>query len=145
MDDRRFRVTLTRRQAYEFLATFGEDDRQLLLDEPAPLGGGHGPNATRVLGAAVGHCLAASLLFCLGKARVDVGDLGVTVDGTVARNDAGRLRITDLKVTLAPSVRPADRDRLGRCRELFEDFCIVTQSVRTGLTVHVDVAPSDRL
>ncbi len=144
MDDRQFRVTLARRQAYEFLATFDEDDQQLLLDEPAPLGGGHGPNAARVLGAAVGNCLAASLLFCLGKARVDVGDLGVTVDGTVTRNDAGRLRIAGLKVTLEPSVRPADRERLERCRDLFEDFCLVTQSVRSGLTVHVAVEPADR-
>lgn len=144
MDERHFRVTLARRQAYEFLATFDEPDQQLLLDEPAPLGGGRSPNAARVLGAAVGNCLAASLLFCLGKARVDVGDLDVTVDGTVARNDRGRLRIAELKVTLAPSIRPADRERLSRCRDLFEDFCLVTQSVRSGLTVHVDVSPTDR-
>ena len=30
---------------------------------------------------------------------------------------------------------------LGRCLEIFEDFCIVTQSVRAGLDVQVEVVP----
>jgi organic hydroperoxide reductase OsmC/OhrA len=144
MDERRFVVRLTRRQNYEFAASFDQDDvPELLIDEPAPLGAGHGPNASRVLGAAVGHCLASSLLFCLGKARVPVADLGVQVEGTVSRNEAGRLRITGLSVTLSPTLAPADRERIRRCVDLFEDFCIVTGSVRQGVPVRVEVTPTE--
>jgi uncharacterized OsmC-like protein len=144
MDERRFVVRLARRQNYEFAAGFDEVDApELVIDEPAPLGGGHGPNASRVLGAAVGHCLAASLLFCLAKARVSVADLDVRVEGTVARNDAGRLRLTGLSVTLSPALAPADRERIKRCVDLFEDFCIVTGSVRQGVPVRVEVTPID--
>jgi organic hydroperoxide reductase OsmC/OhrA len=142
MDEGHFAVTLSRRQNYEFGVAFDEGySTDLILDEPPPLGAGHGPNASRVLGVALGHCLAASLLFCLGKARVAVADLGVRVEGTTGRNEAGRLRITDLKVTLTPAIGQADRERINRCLTLFEDFCIVTASVRQGIPVHVEVAP----
>lgn len=142
MDEQHFDVELKRDSAFAFTARFDNPDAAALgIDEPAPLGAGTGPNATRVLGAAIGHCLGASLLFCLGKARVDVSDLTVRVHGTVTRNDAGRLRVTDLRVELHPLVRAADRERLGRCVDLFEDFCIVTASVRNGIPIHVEVDP----
>jgi len=143
MDERHFAVTLTRRQGYEFLATYDRDDLPALpLDEAPPLGTARGPNASRVLGAAVGHCLASSLLFCLGKARVPVADLGVRVEGTIARNEAGRLRITGLKVTLSPAIPHSERERISRCVDLFEDFCMVTASVRQGVPIHVEVTPT---
>ncbi len=144
MDERHFAVTLSRRHDYEFTVAFDEGGpTDLTIDEPPPLGLAHGPSASRVLGAAVGHCLGSSLLFCLGKARVAVADLGVRVAGTIARNDAGRFRITDLKVILSPAVAHADRERIHRCVTLFEDFCIVTASVRQGIPVHVEVAPTE--
>ncbi len=34
-----------------------------------------------------------------------------------------------------------DKDRIGRCLELFEDFCVVTASVRKGVEVEVQVVP----
>jgi uncharacterized OsmC-like protein len=136
-------VNLSRREGYAFAAGFDNGDwPEITLDEPPPLGSGEGPNPTRVLGAAVGGCLAASLLFCLGKARVAVHDFAAAVEGTVARSDEGRLRITELRVRLAPSVGAADRDRMQRCLSLFEDFCTVTASVRKGIPVHVEVVPT---
>lgn len=36
----------------------------------------------------------------------------------------------------------ADAGRLDRCLDLFEDFCIVTQSVRNGFDVEVEVNPA---
>jgi organic hydroperoxide reductase OsmC/OhrA len=142
MEGHHFSVTLSRQHGYTFAAQCDGDWLPLTLDEPAPLGDDQGPNASRVLGVAVGHCLASSLLFCLGKARVPVSGLSARVEGTVARNDEGRLRITELRVTLAPTVSGSDRDRMQRCLDLFEDFCTVSASVRRGIPIHVDVTPS---
>lgn len=143
MEPQRFHVTLSRREGQIFAAGFDNETwPEIIIDEPVPIGTGTGPNASRLLGAAVGNCLAASLLFCLGKARVEVEDFKVDVAGTVARNDAGRLRIADLHVTLAPTVRESERERMQRCLSLFEDFCIVTSSVRGGIPVHVEVVPT---
>ena len=70
-------VSLKLQHGYEFLAAFEKfpDVAPVLLDEPPPLGASHGPNASALLGAAVGNCLAASLLFCLRRSRVDVSDV----------------------------------------------------------------------
>jgi len=47
---------------------------------------GHGPNASRLLAAAVANCLTASLLFCLRKARVNVHGMRSEATATVARD-----------------------------------------------------------
>jgi organic hydroperoxide reductase OsmC/OhrA len=143
MEAQRFRVTVSRRQGFSFSAGFDNDGwPAVLVDEPRPVGGGAAPNPTRMMGVAVGSCLSASLLFCLGKARVDVDGFESTVEGTVSRNADGRLRITELRVTLAPSVHNADRQRMQGCLSLFEEFCTVTASVRRGIPIHVEVTPT---
>jgi hypothetical protein len=57
------------------------------------------------------------------------------------RTPEGRLRIRDVRVTLAPEVSAADRARMGRCLELYESFCVVTESVRHGFPITVGVEP----
>jgi uncharacterized OsmC-like protein len=138
-----FAVTLTKQDSYRFTVDFGLDGvPPLTTDEVPPLGEGAGPNPARLLAAAVGNCLAASLLFCLSKARVDVADLTVRVEGSFARNEKGRLRIEGLSVNLEPQLGTASADRIARCLDLFEDFCIVTESVREGIDIDVVVRPS---
>jgi organic hydroperoxide reductase OsmC/OhrA len=139
-----FEVTLEQRGGYQFAVDFQRDHLpKLVMDEPAPLGEGAGPNAARVLAAAIGHCLSASALFCLTKARVTVEEMRTVVSGTIVREERGRLRIGELSVRLYPRVAPEDKERVGRCLEIFEDFCIVTQSVRRGIDVQVSVEPAD--
>ena len=125
------------------LVDFGlEDGASLVIDEPPPLGAGDGPNPARVLGAALGACLGASLLFCLRRARVDVRGLATRVEGTLTRNEHGRIRIAGFRVLLEPVVPVADQPRMARCLEVFEDFCVVTASVRPGIAVEVSVHPT---
>ena len=136
----RFELGLTLRDGYTFTVDFAPGEgRPLVVDELPPLGEANGPNPARLLAAAVGSCLSASLLFCLRKSRVEVTELRTTVEGTIVRNERGRLRIGGLRVRLAPEVTQEQRDRMGRCLDLFQDFCIVTESVRAGIAVDVEV------
>ncbi len=131
-------------RGYEFLAAFDELPAvpAIRLDEPAPLGASNGPNAAALLAAAVGNCLAASLLFCLRKSRVDVAGIEAHVTARITRTENGRLRIGAIEVRVEPDVPSPDAQaRLERCRDLFEDFCVVTQSVRRGIDVSVRVEP----
>jgi uncharacterized OsmC-like protein len=135
-----FEVTLARRDKFEFDVDFGDGSRTTLhMDEPEPLGDGSGPNAARVVAAAIGNCLSASLLFCLGKAHIDVVGLKTRVTGTTVRNERGRMRLGKLEVHIEPDVGSVPREKLQRCLDIFEDFCLVTASVREGLDVAVSV------
>lgn len=139
-DNGAFAVNLTLRAGYSFDVEFADGEGPpLIVDELPPLGEANGPNPARLLAAAVGSCLSASLLFCLRKSRIEVAQLRTTVDGTIARNERGRLRISGLRVRLAPDVTAEQRERMGRCLDLFQDFCIVTESVRDGIAVDVEV------
>ncbi len=140
-DTGKFTVTLTRKAGFEFAADFALPGVPALhLDEPAPLGGGTGPNPARVLAAAIGDCLSASLLYCLQRARIPVDGITTSVEGEMVRNAAGRLRMGPMRIRVAPEIA-GDQDRIGRCLEIFEDFCVVTQSVRDGMDVSVAVEP----
>jgi len=131
---------LDQTERFRFDVTFDNEHWPVLkLDEPAPLGDDTAPNASRVLGAAIGNCLAASLLFCLQKSRVPVSGLHAEVRGELARNEKGRLRIGAVEVVLRPTLDEVPPERMARCLELFEDFCVVTQSVRDGIDVRVSV------
>jgi organic hydroperoxide reductase OsmC/OhrA len=136
-----FTVALSLRDGYAFNVEFEDGGGPpLIVDELPPLGEANGPNPARLLAAAVGSCLSASLLFCLRKSRIEVAQLRTTVDGSIERNERGRLRIGALRVRLEPDVTTEQRERMGRCLDLFQDFCIVTESVREGIDVDVEVA-----
>jgi organic hydroperoxide reductase OsmC/OhrA len=133
-------VSMVLEHDYQFLVDFDQDGLMpLLVDEPEPIGDGAGPGATRLLAAAVGNCLSASLLYCLRRARIDVEAMRTSVSASIERNERGRLRINDMRVKIEPTVPADQQPRMRRCLELFEDFCVVTQSVREGLDVAIDV------
>jgi organic hydroperoxide reductase OsmC/OhrA len=133
-------VTLEQIAGLEFRVKFDWPDAgELLMDEPVPLGRQRGPNASRLLAAAVGNCLTASLLFCLQRGKVELGPVRTAVTGEISRNEKGRLRIGGLEVTIHLPVDASDRPRLERCLGLFEDYCVVTASVRQGIRVKVEV------
>jgi len=123
---------------YKFRINFNNVKQgDLMMDEPKPLGSGDYPNAGKLLAAAVGNCLCASLTFCVRRHHAEVESLTAEVSTSLSRNEKGRLRITHMSVKLHPVV--SDPKKLEACRDLFEDFCIVTESVREGIPVDVEV------
>lgn len=134
------RTVMTREAGYRFRIKFDQEGMpDLITDESPPLGEGKGPSPSRLLAAAVGNCLAASLLFCLGKARLSVEGLEAEVVTEFTRNEAGRLRIGGMKVRLLPNWTEETARKAQRCLQIFEDFCVVTQAVQHGVPVAVQV------
>jgi organic hydroperoxide reductase OsmC/OhrA len=79
------------------------------------------------------------LLFCVSKRRVQIRNIHTEVTVQTIRNESGRLRIGKVDVVLSPGIAPEDREKIGRCLDIFEDFCTVTQSIRDGIDVDVRV------
>jgi len=135
-----FTISMKQLDNFEFEVRFDKEHYSpLLMDEPEPLGRDAAPNASRVLAAAIGNCLTASLLFCTRKARVEPGPMETRVHVKLSRNERGRLRIAGVEVEIDARFAPGEREKAARCLELFEDFCVVTQSVREGIPVAVRV------
>ncbi len=133
------RVKLSQQKNYAFLVDFGDDIDPLLTDESPPLGEGAGPNPAQLLLTSLANCLAASLTFSLRKFHNEPGPIEAEVEADIVRDERGRWRIPAARVILKLADNPADLRQFERILEQFEDFCIVTQSVRAGMAVSVSV------
>lgn len=138
--DSPIRISLEQDGDYAFRVEFHDSDlAPLLTDESPPLGQDQGPNPSRLLLTSVANCLAASLLFALRKFKNSPEPIRAEINATPARNEQGRWRIESAKATLHLPGNSADYKGLERVLAQFEDFCVVTQSVRQGIAVDVTV------
>jgi organic hydroperoxide reductase OsmC/OhrA len=136
------KVTLTQRQDYQFEIAFTEGAPTLLADEPPPLGGGRGPGPAQMLVAAVANCLSDSLLFALRKFGQAAEPITTSASGTVGRNEKGRMRVQGIAVDIRLGQPAGGLEHMDRILGQFEDFCTVTQSVRTAIEVQVNIFDS---
>lgn len=134
------RVLLEQEQDFSFRVSFpGSTVKALGTDLAPPVGKGEGPDPELMLLAALGNCLAASLLFALRKFGGEAAGLRAEASARPMRNADGRLRIPRVDVDLhVPGLAP-DYPQFERVLAQFEQFCTVTQSVRQGVDVHVSV------
>jgi organic hydroperoxide reductase OsmC/OhrA len=135
--EKTFSVSMKLLEKYLFEVDFGEFGN-IMTDEPPPLGDGEGPNPSAMLAAAVANCMSASLLFALRKYQDDPGELRATVTGTVERVEK-YLRVTAMHVEIHLGKNASLLPALPKVMSQFENFCVVTQSVRHGVPVTVDV------
>ena len=107
-----YHVTLRNTEGFEFKAEFDDvpGAAPLVFDEPPPLGGAHGPNAAAGLAAAVGNCLAASLLLCLKKSHTAPVGLSATV---TAREGERTLFLAEAVQAGIFSLRNFSQEELG--------------------------------
>lgn len=139
-EEGRFTIHLEQQENYEINVRFDwEKAADLMMDEPPPLGGAAGPNASRLLAAAAANCMSASLLYCLSKEAPPAKSLRTEATCIMIRNQDNRLRIGHMEVRLIANDELVGSKRFDRCKELFEDFCIVSSSIREGIPIKVSV------
>lgn len=139
-EEGRFTIHLEQLEDYQINVRFDwKRAADLLMDEGPPLGEASGPNASRLLAAAAANCLSASLLHCLTKEEPPAHSLKTEATCIMVRNDKKRLRIGGMEVKLIISDELGDSKRIDRCKELFEDFCVVSASIRNGIPIKVSV------
>ena len=137
-------VHLSLHQDYSFDVSFGSaTPSQVLTDASPPLGAGAGPDSEMLLAAAVANCLSASLAFALRKYKNEQLVMSATADTSLGRNADGRLRVEGVAVEIRLGARGYAYRMLDRALAQFEDFCVVTQSVRRAIPVSVRVVDAD--
>lgn len=138
--DHAINITLEQMGDYEFRVRFdGTDVDDIITDEPEPLGHDAGPNPSRLLVTAVANCLAASLTFALRKFKNTPEPMVVKARANMERNEANRWRIARITVDINMGNQPDELKSVERALAQFENFCVVTESVRTGIEVEVRV------
>ncbi len=139
-ETQQFTLTLTQESDYVFRIEFDDTAIPALhTDESAPLGGDSGPNPSRLLVAAVANCLSASLLFSLRKYKNSPGTIVTRATARLERNEQKRLRVAHIDVAIQLPDAAADYAQTERLLQQFENFCVVTESVRSGVPVDVTV------
>jgi organic hydroperoxide reductase OsmC/OhrA len=137
-------VELKQLADYRFEASFGTPGMPVLVtDEPPPLGGNAGPGPDDMLAVAVANCLASSLLFALRKFKNQPDPIRAVATVEKARNEQKRMRISRIAVDLHLGAPSSGMQMLDRALAQFEEFCIVTQSVRAGIPVDLRVFDAD--
>ncbi len=136
------RVFLRQERDFRFAIEFAEDKPPFHGDEPPPLGAGAGPSPSQLLVAAVGNCLSDSLLFALRKFRQSPEPLRTEAEAVIDRNAQNRLRVQRIRVHIRLGVPRSQLEHLDRALAQFEEFCTVSQSVRQGIPVDVEVSDS---
>ena len=140
MSERKIVTKLRLLENYKFKVMHDTDYiPNMLVDEKKPEGEGIGPDPTRLLSTAVGHCMSSSLIFCLKKARIPIRAIETIVSTNLYRNEKGRMRIKSIDIEIDLAVKTQDKIRVNRCLSIFEDYCTVTQSIRKGIEVSLFV------
>ncbi len=135
-----FQTDIEQVQDYEFRVRFDNPEHpELILDAPPPIGRGANVAPSRLLAAAVGHCLASGLLFAARRMQIPAGPISARVRTQIVRNAQGYPRIAGVDVEIDASFPDAAQEQISRLLATFQNFCTVSESIRQGVPISVKV------
>lgn len=92
-----------------------------------------------MLALSVLGCLAASFAFCLGKKNFLLSDIEGKAVITSKRNEKGFWRLNKIDIKLNPKIdNPKMRKKADQCQKIFEQFCIISESLREGIEINTN-------
>lgn len=137
-------IALRHKTDYRFEIDFDEGRSPgVLTDLGPPLGQAAGPDPEKLLASAVATCLSSSLLFALKKYGNESPPIRTISTPVLARNEQKRMRVGHIDVVIDLGVPAASLKMLERTLATFEEYCVVTQSVRAGIPVNLRVVDGD--
>ncbi|MFW9879020.1 MAG: OsmC family protein [Candidatus Thorarchaeota archaeon] len=99
-----------------------------------------GPSPAKLLALSVLGCLSASFSFCIQKKNYSLSGFEGKAEVKIARNEKGFWRVKNIDIELNPKIdTPEMRRRADQCRKFFEQYCIISESLRTGFDVNVSL------
>jgi uncharacterized OsmC-like protein len=132
-------VELAHLDGCRFDVSYRTRDGELLMEEPAPMGPGHGPEAVSAFVASATYCMTSSLNYYLAKARVVPEELSAKGHAEMQLTDDMFRRIERLDIDIHIVVTEKEMKRLMRALERFTDLCIITESIKGSFPINVRV------
>ncbi len=110
-------------------------NHKVLIDRPAAKNGADmGPMGGELFLAAVGGCFMSNVLAAIKAREAQISDVRIEVTGTIAEAPA-RFDAVDLYVT----AESADREMLERLVEMADRACIMINTLRGKLDIHIRI------
>lgn len=99
-----------------------------------------GPSPVKLLALSVLSCLLASFEFCLEKKNLELSDLEGKAEIIIARDKKNFWRVKKIDIDILPKIdNPEMRKRVDQCKRLFEQYCIISESLRKGIEINVNL------
>lgn len=99
-----------------------------------------GPSPVKLLALSVLACLSACFEFCLQKKGFTLSDLDGIAEVTFTRKDKEIWRIKKIDIELLPKIdNPEMHKSVAQCKRLFEQYCIISESLRKGMEINVNL------
>lgn len=99
-----------------------------------------GPNPSKLLALSVLACMGASFAYCLQKYNISLSDFEGKAYITSTRNEKGFWRIKKISIDLRPKIdNPKIRKKADECKKFFEQFCIISESLKEGIEINTDL------
>ena len=98
------------------------------------------PTPVEMFLASVGSCLVMSFVYCthLSGANLDASNFRVKMVGEVERKN-DRLRLVNVKAEFRLKSSKDDK-KLKKCFEKFQPFCILSESIKSGISFSCDLS-----
>ncbi|UCC93688.1 MAG: OsmC family protein [Thermoplasmata archaeon] len=132
-------VELDHLDGCRFDVAFRTREGELLMEEPTPMGPGHGPEAVSLFLASTTYCMASSLNYYLAKARVVPQELSAKGHVDMRLTEDMFRRIEKLDIDIHIVVADKEMKRLMRALERFTQLCIITESIKGSFPINVRV------
>jgi uncharacterized OsmC-like protein len=132
-------IELTHTKDYQFLARFVNEEVELWMDEPEPLGEKKGPEGVTLLAGATGYCMTASLVFALKKLRVEPRNLKTYAKTELKRIENRLRRVSCITIDIHVEIDEKHHKRFEQCLKLFGQYCIIGESIRGNFPIFICV------
>ncbi len=132
-------VELAHLDGCRFDVSFRTREGEKLIEEPVPMGPGHGPEAVSMFVASATYCMTSSLNYYLAKARVVPQELSANGHVEMRLTEDMFRRIDRLDIYINVVVKEKEMKRLMRVLDRFTDLCIITESIKGAFPIKVSV------
>ncbi|MHA1273308.1 MAG: OsmC family protein [Promethearchaeota archaeon] len=110
------------------------------IDEPKSFHGTNlGPSSVEYLLIGIGGCIGSTFIYCFRKNKIEIENFSIIVDGQLKHiGPKNRLRLINVDVFIDFKPKPGqEKEKIELCKKIYEEHCIVSNSIKAGLPINV--------